>query len=167
MGEVDFDRVNSVAQELAGKGVDENEMAKVIAFLRDARDLGKLGELLSRFNRSEDFRRSRKTKGYFREIGQVFERYSTGDIERDLEFFSWVRRLMKYHAQRFHTGRVKFFDSSRGFGFIIRDDGQEDVFVHLSEIKEKGGVLASDDRVRFKIVKGESGDQASEVEVLE
>lgn len=172
MGEVDFDRVNSLAQELAGKGVDEYEMAKVMAFLRDVQDLGKLRELLSRFSRSKDFGRSKKTKGYFREIGRAFENYSTGDVERDQEFFSWVRRLIKYHRLQgipspSYTGRVKFFNSSRDFGFIVRDDGQGEVFVHLSGIREKGRTLASDDRVRFKIVKGKRGDQASEVEIIE
>ncbi|MFO1183530.1 MAG: cold-shock protein [Bauldia sp.] len=36
------------------------------------------------------------------------------------------------------TGTVKFFDSTRGFGFIVQDGGGPDIFVHISEVERSG-----------------------------
>ncbi len=63
-------------------------------------------------------------------------------------------------------GRVKWFNESKGFGFISRDDG-DDVFVHFSAIKRDGfKTLNEGDEVEFEVSKGPKGLQATEVVVL-
>jgi len=63
-------------------------------------------------------------------------------------------------------GRVKWFNESKGFGFISRDDGN-DVFVHFSAIKRDGfKTLNEGDEVEFEVSKGPKGLQAADVVVL-
>ena len=63
-----------------------------------------------------------------------------------------------------HTGRVKWFNDTKGFGFITPEDGQSDCFVHQSEIQGGGfRSLAEGDRVEFEIVAGKKGPAASSV----
>ena len=60
-------------------------------------------------------------------------------------------------------GAVKWFNESKGFGFI-QDDGGEDVFVHFSAIQGEGfKVLTEGDRVEFDVVPGAKGKQAANV----
>lgn len=60
-------------------------------------------------------------------------------------------------------GKVKWFNNSKGFGFIGRDDGP-DVFVHFSAIVGDGyKSLAEGDSVEFEIIQGPKGPQAAEV----
>ena len=64
------------------------------------------------------------------------------------------------------TGRVKWFNERKGFGFISRDDG-EDVFVHYSEIETDGfKTLAENQEVTFEIKEGPKGLQAANVKTL-
>ena len=62
-------------------------------------------------------------------------------------------------------GTVKFFNTMRNFGFINGDDGN-DYFVHISGIKE-GTSISDGDRVSFKIVQGDKGPKAEQVEKIE
>lgn len=60
-------------------------------------------------------------------------------------------------------GKVKWFSSEKGYGFIEREDGG-DVFVHFSAIKDEGfKTLAEGQSVEFEIVDGARGPQASNV----
>lgn len=61
------------------------------------------------------------------------------------------------------TGRVKWFDGKKGYGFISTDEG-EDVFVHYSEIQTTGFKdLRENQKVNFEIVEGRKGPQAKNV----
>jgi cold shock protein len=63
-------------------------------------------------------------------------------------------------------GTVKWFNESKGFGFIAQDGGQ-DVFVHHSAIQAKGfRTLQEGERVRFDVVEGKKGPAAENVEVI-
>ncbi len=64
------------------------------------------------------------------------------------------------------TGTVKWFNEKKGFGFIVREQG-EDVFVHYSSIKTDGfRTLQEGQKVEFDIGQGEKGPQAHDVVVL-
>ena len=61
-------------------------------------------------------------------------------------------------------GIVKWFNNAKGYGFIGRDDGGADVFIHYSAITSEGyKSLAEGDRVEFEIVQGQKGPQAEKV----
>ncbi len=62
------------------------------------------------------------------------------------------------------TGTVKWFNDSKGFGFLTRDDGEKDVFVHHSAIQGTGfKSLAEGQKVEFDVVQGQKGPAAENV----
>lgn len=64
------------------------------------------------------------------------------------------------------TGIVKWFNDSKGFGFITPEDGGEDLFAHFSAIQSNGfRTLAEGQRVSFDITTGPKGKQASNIQV--
>ncbi len=59
------------------------------------------------------------------------------------------------------AGTVKWFNDSKGFGFLTRDDGEKDVFVHHSSIQGQGfKSLAEGEKVEFDVVQGDKGPRA-------
>ena len=62
------------------------------------------------------------------------------------------------------TGLVKWFNASKGFGFIAPDDGGDDLFVHHSEIKTEGyASLDEGQKVEFEVGEGKKGPCATNV----
>lgn len=69
-------------------------------------------------------------------------------------------------AKMREQGKVKWFNSAKGYGFIERDNGG-DVFVHFRAIKSDGyKTLEEGARVEFDVVKGQKGNQADNVDIL-
>jgi cold shock protein len=64
------------------------------------------------------------------------------------------------------TGKVKWYDAEKGFGFLTRDEG-EDVYVHSSALPSGVSTLKAGTRVEFGVVQGRRGDQALQVRVLD
>ena len=65
------------------------------------------------------------------------------------------------------TGTVKWFNAGKGYGFIERDNGEGDVFVHYSAINGTGfKTLDEGQRVEFDVVESDKGPQAQDVEAM-
>ena len=65
------------------------------------------------------------------------------------------------------SGTVKWFNNAKGFGFITREEGDDDVFVHFRSIQGAGyRSLNEGQAVEFKLVEGPKGLQAEEVSKL-
>ena len=62
-----------------------------------------------------------------------------------------------------HTGTVKFFNNSKGFGFITEDDTNTEHFVHISGLIDE---VREDDKVEFELKEGKKGMNAVNVRVL-
>jgi CspA family cold shock protein len=62
------------------------------------------------------------------------------------------------------TGTVKWFNQKKGYGFIIQEDGGEEIFVHFSAISGQGyKTLEAGERVQFEINMSDKGPQAANV----
>ena len=65
------------------------------------------------------------------------------------------------------TGRVRYYDAEKVFGFLSKDDGGEDVFVRAAALPEGVTVLKRGQKVEFGVVDGKKGEQALSVRLLE
>jgi CspA family cold shock protein len=82
-----------------------------------------------------------------------------------VNFYAPVRKQIKFFGgfSRMKTGKVKWFNSEKGFGFI-EVEGGDDVFVHFSAITGNGfKTLEEGQRVEFNVVQGNRGPQAENV----
>lgn len=62
-----------------------------------------------------------------------------------------------------HTGTVKWFNATKGYGFIQPDQGGPDAFVHISAVERSGlDTLREGERVRYELVRGRNGKSAAE-----
>lgn len=62
------------------------------------------------------------------------------------------------------TGTVKWFNETKGYGFISPDDGGDDLFAHFSEIQAEGfKTLQDGQKVSFEVTQGKKGLQASNI----
>jgi cold shock protein len=61
-------------------------------------------------------------------------------------------------------GKVKFFNETKGFGFIAPNDGSDDVFVHQTGLIDR---IKDNDEVQFEIERGKKGVNAVRVQVIE
>ncbi|RYG89308.1 cold-shock protein [Loktanella sp. IMCC34160] len=63
------------------------------------------------------------------------------------------------------NGTVKWFNTTKGYGFIAPDDGGKDIFVHISQVERSGLTgLADNEKVEFELIEGRDGRQmASEI----
>ena len=65
------------------------------------------------------------------------------------------------------TGKVKWFNDQKGYGFVTPDEGGEDLFVHHTSIEAQGfRTLQEDQAVQFEITQGQKGLQATNVKPL-
>lgn len=62
------------------------------------------------------------------------------------------------------TGKVKFFNDEKGFGFIVPDDGGKDLFVHVSAVQS--GSLSENDKVEYEVGQGQKGPCAVQVKTI-
>lgn len=61
------------------------------------------------------------------------------------------------------TGTVKWFSEQKGFGFIVPDEGDKDLFVHRSNVDTLDRSLRDDQRVEFEVGEGKKGPEATQV----
>ena len=66
------------------------------------------------------------------------------------------------------SGKVKWFNANKGFGFIENDEGGDDVFVHISAVQESGlGTLNDNDHINFEIVENRGKTPAANLTNVE
>jgi CspA family cold shock protein len=75
-----------------------------------------------------------------------------------------VGTLFIIHLNTMQEGTVKFFNETKGFGFIKPNDGGPDVFVHVSDLK--GAQIRENDKVTFDVQNGKKGLNAVNVTVV-
>lgn len=96
-----------------------------------------------------------------------FELIVAGTTDLSVWNTNFLGRLPYVLARKYEmaTGTVKWFNDSKGFGFITPDDGGDDLFAHFSAIVEAGyKSLKEGQRVSFDVTEGPKGKQASNIQ---
>jgi CspA family cold shock protein len=76
-------------------------------------------------------------------------------------------RVLLLEEMIMSVGTVKFFNTSKGFGFIRPDDGSKDVYVHVSAIEKAGlSVLSEGQKVSFEVANTSGKDAAVDLKVV-
>jgi CspA family cold shock protein len=77
------------------------------------------------------------------------------NIVRGIRFTRWNFTLMSMSTM---TGTVKFFNATKGYGFIAPQDGSKDVFVHFSAVDRAGlSTLSENQKIGFDLERGQNG----------
>ncbi len=84
------------------------------------------------------------------------------NFEIRLEMIFIAPLFVSNFKQAMQTGTVKFFNETKGFGFIKPDDGGEDIFVHASGLIDQ---IRENDKVKFNVERGKKGLNAVNVEM--
>jgi CspA family cold shock protein len=109
-------------------------------------------------------------KIFFKPIdGTVIWRVKSRRLARDRNSSGLNKSIVLFRlgAVSMATGTVKWFNDSKGFGFITPDGGGDDVFAHFSAIQSKGfKSLKENQRVTFDVVDGPKGKQASNIQPM-
>jgi CspA family cold shock protein len=112
------------------------------------------GQVFGRERRAVVARQPRPTRGAHPRTTRVLGAYGRAGLRTHSKGNSAMRT----------TGKVKWFNDAKGFGFITPDDGSKDCFVHHSAIQGGGfRTLAEGERVEFDIVQGQKGPAAEQV----
>jgi cold shock protein len=73
--------------------------------------------------------------------------------------------LERGNSELRHTGKVKWFNENKGYGFIVSTDGARDIFVHYSEIRDEGyRTLTEGETVEYELMDSPKGPQAKAVQ---
>jgi len=78
-------------------------------------------------------------------------------------YFCSDYKLFNSNFFSMHTGKVKFFNKAKGFGFIVRDDNGEEIFVHATGLIDE---IHQNDSVSFEVKEGKKGLNAINVKVV-
>ncbi len=66
-----------------------------------------------------------------------------------------------------NTGSVKWFNATKGYGFITNDQGGKDIFIHISEVEKAGiGRLDEGQKIQFNIVENKGREAAADIELI-
>jgi cold shock CspA family protein len=170
----DFAIADAVAQALYGKKTDVNELAKCVGFLRDNPDGLLFFEYLDTvISEGRAVVRSGRTLDYYRAIRDACHQHLTpykDDPKAMAEILGWAVRLMRYYAVEDKLGRKArppkaaprrraprpAAAGERRTGFIKPEDGEADIFVHLSQVAS-GQALLAGQRVSFVMGAGPKG----------
>jgi len=94
-------------------------------------------------------------------IGILRALYSLLDVNREINNYILRNSLMT-------TGTVKWFNANKGYGFISPDEGDQDVFVHITAL-ESAGISKLDDgqKVSYEITNNRGRDSATDIQLID